>query len=219
MSAARLETVPRRWPGETVVVAAPGPSLSREVCDRCRAYRAIAVQDAWRLMPWADVLYGCDSKWWRHHNGAPDFAGERWASHGTTSNDNAELAGAYGLHLVAGRSGATFSTDPRILHYGFSSGFQAVNLAILFGATRIVLIGFDMRIVDGRAHYFGDHPPPLLRRTNYGAFAARFVEAAKRLPPGVEIVNATPGSALTCFPMVPLDEVLAGRDVAGRTAA
>ena len=37
--------------------------------------RVIAVNDAWRLAPWADILYACDGRWWRHHKGVPEFTG------------------------------------------------------------------------------------------------------------------------------------------------
>lgn len=203
------QPVPRRWPGATVVVAAPGPSLTQEICDRVWGHRAIAVQDAYRLMPWADVLYGCDRRWWEYHRGAIDFAGERWASVGSTTNDNEAIAEPYRLRLVEGRAGNTFSTDPRRIHYGSNSGFQAVNLAILFGAARIVLIGYDMRIVDGKRHFFGDHPRPLINTPTYRPFVEAFEHAARHLPPGVEIVNATPGSALTCFRSLSIDDALA----------
>jgi hypothetical protein len=36
-----------------------------------------------------------------------------------------------------------------------------MGLAFLFGAARIVLVGYDMREVDGRRHFFGSHPRPL----------------------------------------------------------
>lgn len=182
----------------------------------------VAVQDACRLMPWADVLYGCDRRWWELHGGAPDFQGERWASLGTTTNDNEAIADKYGVRLVAGESGNTFSTDPAVIRYGSNSGFQAVNLALLFGARRIVLVGFDMRLVDGRRHFFGDHPRPLINTPSYQPFVTAFERAARKLPPHVEILNATPGSALTCFPKVTLNEALAdpvGRRPAERLAA
>lgn len=210
-------TIDRRWPGATVIVAAPGPSLTPEVAAECRGQRVVAVQDAYRLMPWADVLYGCDRRWWELHGGAPDFQGERWASHGTTSNNNVEIAAKYDIRLVAGESGNTFSRDPAVIHYGSNSGFQAVNLALLFGAFRIVLVGFDMRIVDGKRHFFGDHPKPLTNTPHYGPFVSAFERAARKMPPHVEILNATPDSALTCFPKVTLDEALA--DPTGRRPA
>jgi hypothetical protein len=201
----------RRWEGETVIVAAPGPSLTREVAEQCRGYRTIVVQDAWRLLPWADALYGCDTKWWEHHAGVPDFAGEKWSTTDDGTNDKREAAKAYGLQLIAGKTGEGFSTDPRVLHYGSNSGFQAVNLAIVWGAARIILVGFDMRVVGGKRHFFGDHPKPLNNRADFVSFRRPFERAAKSLPPGVEILNATAGSALTCFPMVSFEDALSNQ--------
>ena len=161
-------------------------------------------------MPWADVLYGCDERWWDSQNGAMDFAGEKYSTHDrdSTSNDKTAAAEKYGIKLVKGGPGAGFSLDQGLVHYGDNSGFQALNLAILFGSSYIVLVGYDMRLVGGKGHFFGDHPPGLFRRTEYESFAKKFDKAPP--PDGVQIINATPGSALTCYPMMDLDEALNG---------
>jgi hypothetical protein len=207
-----LDRVPQLWPGATVVVAATGPSLTPEVAAQCREHRAIAVNDAWRLLPWADVLYSADAPWWTVHKGVPDFAGARWSAHDTVTNNKRDVAERYHLHLVAGKAGDTFSTDPGVIHYGGNSGFQAINLALLFGAARIVLVGFDMRVVETKRHFFGDHPKPLRNSIDYRYFVPTFTNAARHLPAGVEILNATPESALTCFRYVPLEQALACRE-------
>ena len=150
------------------------------------------------------MLYACDAKWWDVHEGCPEFAGEKWSSHGDT-NDKLETAEKYGLKLVEGHHADTFGTGR--VHYGSNSGFQAINLAILFGARRIILAGFDMHNRSGR-HFFGDHPKGLLNNNRYENFVPAFEYAAKHLPEGIEIVNATPGSAITCFPMVDLADAL-----------
>lgn len=195
-----------RW--ERCIVAAPGPSLTEEVAQQCRGVPVIAVQDAYKRIPWADVLYGCDALWWEHHNGCADFAGEKWSSHDPDTNDKTEARDRYGVHLVEGRPGVGFSFDDWI-HYGSNSGFQAINLAIHFGCTRILLCGFDMRSIDGRRHFFGGHPVELGRSDgDYERFIPTFETAAKLLPPHVEVINVTPGSALRCFPMGTLDGAL-----------
>jgi hypothetical protein len=202
------------WKDMTAIVAATGPSLTEAVAERCRlahdqddSVAVLAVNDAWRLMPWADALYACDAAWWRHHDGT-DFVGDKWSSHHPNGNDKVELAKRYRLQLVAGKTEKRFSTDPSCIHYGGNSGFQAVNLALLFGARRIVLVGFDMHAASGKAHFFGDHPPRLRRSTNYERFVPAFAEAAKSVPAGVSIINATPGSALRCFPVMAVHEAL-----------
>jgi len=185
-------------------------------------FRVVAVNDAYRLMPWADILYACDADWWKVHDGAPGLThGERWTTHeGRTPDEvnyKGDLPAEWGIRLVKGREADTFSTDPTVIHYGGNSGFQAINLAILKGATRIVLVGFDMRRVDGQAHFFGDHPNGLCNTANYEKFAKRIAAAAPSCP--VPVVNATPGSGLKCWPMVDLDDYLLRSDWTERHAA
>lgn len=204
------EHVTRRWQGETVFIVASGPSLTPQVVETLKGIKAgarvICVNDAYKLVPFADVLYACDASWWNYHNGCPDFVGEKWSSHEKRgSNNKQSVAEKYGLNLVLGRTGDMFGTDHSIF-YGGNSGFQAVNLAILFGAARLPLVAFDMRDVKGKSHFFGDHKKPLRVGKCYQTWIDRFNRAAKRLPSGVTIVNTTPGSALKCFPFERLEE-------------
>jgi len=189
------------------VVAAPGPSLASAV-DHVRAsnWPVIAVQDAYRLLPEADILYGCDAKWWNHHRGCPDFRGEKWSSHNHKdhADDKRVVAELFNINLINGKAGAGFSTDPKLIHYGDNSGFQAINLAIVCGANHIVLVGYDMRHVDGKAHFFGDHPQGLFQRKEYDSFVKKFAPP----PEGVTIINATPGSALNAYPIMTLEKAL-----------
>lgn len=191
-----------------VIVAAPGPSLTPDVVEVCRGQRVVVVQDAYRLLPRADVLYGCDAAWWRERKGAAEFEGERWSSHHVgrgVGNDKSSIGPQYGLRLVEGRDKPGFSFDPAWIHYGKNSGFQAVNLALLMGASRVVLVGFDMH----GTHFFGPHRRPLRQTPDYRNFINAFAKAAELLRPGIEIVNATPGSALKCFPRLSLEDAIA----------
>lgn len=204
-----LETIKPRWTG-LAIVAATGPSLTQDVATACRGYNVIAVNDAYKLLPFAPVMYACDATWWTVHNGCPGFSGEKWSSHGDKSNKKDAEAKRYGLKLIAGKKANGFSLDPSVIHYGNNSGFQACNLAILFGATKLVLVGFDMRQKDGKQHFFGSHKAPLRRSSSYSLFIDAFKTAAKTMPAGVEIINATPGSALKCFPQMSLEDALDG---------
>ncbi len=202
-------------------MAASGPSLDAETAEKCRGwYHVIAVNDAHRLLPFADVLYACDANWWDVREGCPTFYGEKWTSHSDRDNDKTRVMERFGLNVILGEHGNRFSINPGQICYGNNSGFQAVNLALLFGGNPIILVGFDMRDVDGKRHFFGKHEPPLSDSQNFGAWVQNFAEAAKHLPPGRLIVNATPDSALTCFPHMPLEEALDGRagaDLGGRS--
>lgn len=204
------ERIKPRW--DRCLVVATGPSLTVEMADLCRAVQRdgwpiVAVNDAYRMLPEANLLYACDAAWWDVHHGALDFRGERWSSHALANNDKRHIALSYGVRLVSGADAEGFSFNPDVIHYGGNSGFQAINLALLLGASRIALVGFDMRTTAQR-HFFGHHPAPLLNHVRYEQFIPHFEVAAKRLPADRHIVNCTPGSALTMFPSHALTEFL-----------
>jgi hypothetical protein len=229
LTPANADKAAGRWSGATVVIAATGPSLTPEVAeqvehayDRVPPVKVIAVNDAYRLMPWADVLYACDAKWWNFHR--PEFAGEKWAprpwqkhvDNGDVGDEGkAELARDQGVTLIEARMSDRWSTDPSWITYGSNSTFQAVGLALhwIAPAGKIVLVGCDMRAVgkgkDAKRHFFGDHPEPLSNTADFRKFIPSFDAAAKHLAPGVEIINATPGSALKTFRSARLADALA----------
>lgn len=189
--------------------------MTEEVADACRkahknGFKVVAVNDAWRRLPFAAALYACDKRWWNHYKGCPGFAGEKWSSHEEPGNVKTDVAKDFGLRLVAGTKGEGFSTDPALIHYGNSSGYQAINwtLHAIRWSGFIVLVGFDMHVRNGR-HFFGNHPSPMSNGAKFEDWAPLFRRAAKGLPGDVKIVNCTPGSALNCFPFVDLGEALA----------
>jgi len=199
-----------------LIVAASGPSLTPELAEKCRGRRVLAINDAYRLIPWADVLYACDAAWWDVHRGCPSFVGERWSSHGDITlpektrdrhNDKREAARRYGLSIIQGSSASGFSQDPAIIHYQNCSGFQGLNLALHLTGGPIVLIGYDMHTRNGR-HFFGPHPAPLMNQATFEDWAPGF-EAANRLKPRRMILNATLGSAIKAFPIMGIDDALA----------
>lgn len=92
---------------------------------------------------------------------------------------------------------------------GGNSGFQAVNLAAIAGAKRIVLTGFDMNRDNG-VHWHGAHEglnnpdAKMLRRcANLLDHAAHGLRER-----GVEVLNASRETALTAYCRVRLEDVL-----------
>ena len=85
-------TAPRLWPGETLACLGVGPSLTAAQVAALRGKtRSIAINDAWRLAPWADVLYACDGRWWRKHKGVPAFKNLK-----VTLSNSADQLGEWG---------------------------------------------------------------------------------------------------------------------------
>lgn len=201
-----MNRVPRLFPNSTIVCIGSGPSLTVEDVNACRgAAPVIAINDVVRYAPWADCLYACDRKWWQEHPETAAFGGMK-----------------YGLQAVRGRPDVLsldntgdlgVEVDPTGLRTGKNSGYQAINLAVHFGATRIVLLGYDMqRGASGALHFFGNHhwrreTPPFATFLRY---FDTLVEPLRAL--GIEVVNASRRSALTAFPKQSLETAL--REVA-----
>lgn len=202
--------VPRLWPGSTVVCLGTGPSLTQADVDACRGRaRVIAVNDAYRLAPWADVLYAADYKWWRIHQGVPTFAGRKFS----IMADGIQIAQQEyrDVHILRNTGRDGLELEPNALRTGLNSGYQAINLAVHLGASTIVLLGYDMApAADGRRHFFGDHPAPLQRYSKFADFLRHFDTIAEPLAAaGVRVVNASRQSALTVFPFKALSQALA----------
>lgn len=196
------------WRGETVAILAGGPSLSAEQVARVRAAheagrcRAIAINNSVELAPWADALYFCDRKWFDWHRPrVVTFGGLK------VTLENYELAehGVRGLHNM-GPVG--FFAEPWGVYTGKNSGYQAIHLAAHAQSARVVLLGYDMRLVDGRSHWHDGHVEA--RGTKYAAVMLPHFGALKAPleARGVEVINATPGSALEVWPRRALADVL-----------
>jgi hypothetical protein len=193
-------TVPRLWPESTIVCVGSGPSLTQADVDSCRGKtRVIVVNDAYRLALWADCLYACDAKFWRWHKGVPGFAGLKFALAPQSCRwPNVQVlqnTGQIGLELT-----------PTGLRTGHNSGYQAINLAVHFGARRIVLLGYDMK----GDHFFGSHPDQT--RPPFSVCLKKFETLLAPLAAaGVTVVNATRRTVLSTFPCMPLESALAER--------
>lgn len=171
----------------TFAVLATGPSMSQAVADSVRHLRCIAVNDAFRLAPWAEALVAQDPNWWYENPEAFEFKGARYSS--------VAFRSVYNIYYGDG-----ISTES-------PSGLFGIHVAIQLGAKRVILLGFDMR----GSHYFGAHKAPLTNTTpeRFEVFKGAFAAYPLR---GVEVLNCTAGSALTCYPMVDLADALAGAE-------
>lgn len=197
--------VEKCWPGETVVCMATGPSLCQADVDACRRRaRVIAINDAHRLAPWADVLYSSDRAWWPFYKGVPGFQGLRFSVGSFEGKANTFQAHPE-IRVLTHTGTQGLETDPSGLRTHHNSGGAAINLAVHFGATRIILLGYDMQ----GSHFFGQHPARLRHAPQFTLFLRSMqtlVQPLKAL--GVTVINATRQTALTCFERQPLQSAL-----------
>ena len=200
--AVRLAPFPP-WQGQTVVIVGSGPSLTQEDVNRVRGRaKVIVCNNTYTLAPWAHMLYACDYRWWKHYR--PEFYGLKVCPHQGAAKE-------FGVLYIKGEHKPGLSFDPQRIHYGGNSGFQALNLAVLSGAKRVILLGFDMQPDgSGRMHWHPDHARignP--QRNSFSRWLRAFHEAAPQLTKaGVEVLNCSRQTALDVFPRVALEDAL-----------
>jgi hypothetical protein len=225
----RFSTVQQVWVGETVVLIGGGPSLSQEQLDLIEIahsrgrIKCIAVNDAYLRAPWADVIYAADSHWhaWQEKGvEKPGFTAEevreRWKSFAgqkcSIQNSGGNVTDE-SVHILRNKHfpqhGDGLSCEPGALVTGRHSGFQALNLAVLAGALKVLLIGYDGKSgADGKTHWFGSHPRPT-PEANFVDQRRSFSRANIAIKAcGVTVLNCTPGSAIDTFPKISLAEAL-----------
>jgi len=140
-------TTPHRitaiWPGATVAVLASGPSLTQDRVAKLRrlATHVIAVNDAIRLAPWADMLVALDGNWPEHYRA---FAGLRVTGVADDTLDALYIGPRFEtIRLSAGHQIEVAN-----------SGLTAVRLAADLGAARVLLAGFDWPAQTG--HFYDE---------------------------------------------------------------
>lgn len=139
-----------------------------------------------------------DIKWWEHHH--KRVTAEKWTV-------NPLAAKRFKLNLCPSEHGGGLSRKPGIIRAGTNSGFQAIGMAILWGAEKIILLGYDMQLTDGQTHWHGDHKETGNPRADrFKAWIHQLALLAKQGPP--PIYNATRQTALDCFPTIELAEAL-----------
>lgn len=196
--------------GETIVCIGGGPSLTREDVDFVRGKaRVLAINNAYELAPWADVLYACDGRWWRHHWARVKDLPALKVSLQLPADKKPD--GVLCLKKT-GRGG--LEPDPSGLRHGHNSGYQALGVCAHLGVSRILLLGYDMRLgTGGRAHWHPDHPWRMHPSFNtWIALYQTLVEPLKAR--GIQVINCTRESNLTAFPRGDLRALLTRREAA-----
>ena len=190
--------------GATVFILGGGPSLRGFDFSRLAGRRVIAVNEAIKHYPAADLLYFWDDPWFRANEALV------LARHGlTATGSRAAAMQEPRLCYIQLDARAPLQRSAQAVRKGRSSGHTAVALAVACGAARAVLLGYDMRPVDGRSHFHDSYAMRDPDRMSGEWLPAFDGWCSGALAVGCEIVNATPGSALTEFPMVDLDAELA----------
>lgn len=215
-------TVPRLWPGSTVVILGNGPSLTAADVAYCRGRaKVIAVNDTIALAPWADLLYASDARWWQRHHGMRvdhvdkhtglqyrAYDGPRYSLlHGVSSALQGEISATWQIGLIWRSGEEGLDLNPGKVCTGRHSGYTAINVAVHLGAIRVVLLGFDVsRDAQERDHWFAE---PSRIPSQYAEWQRCWPSIVAPLKAaGVEVINCSRRTALKVFPCRPLEEAL-----------
>lgn len=207
--------VPVLWPGETVAILGGGPSLKTLDLSLLRGKRVIAVNCAYKLGRFDAVFFGDGAFVQRHAPDLPwydalrvtrcrEYLDQDWVRVVPQAERPSEL-NDWPMQIEG------ISIDPSVICWNSSSGGCAVNLATLLGAKRIVLLGYDMRTIETKHNWHDFYPDNDVTAhvDDYERFRRPFIAIKRDLDAlGIECVNATPGSALTVFPIMTPEEAL-----------
>jgi len=159
----------------------------------------VAINETWRLTPWADALYACDKDWWQAR--APsldDFRGLRIIGNG-------QFPGCSEVKIRHDHHNLIWDGDE--IGSGGNGAFQTLNLVLRWGVSRIILTGVDCQ----GEHWHGAHKDGLRnpRQQTFNKWIAAFNNAAADLKArGIEVVNCSRQTSLECFPRARLEDVL-----------
>jgi len=189
--------IEQKFKNKKAILMASGPSLTQEVIEAIRPYKdrfvIFGCNDVYKVVDYLDVHYACDTAWWTI-----------WGEHLKATRPNLESwtqcktsAQKYNVNYTPGKHQNKLSISSKYIHYGANSGFQQLNLAFLMGCCKFILVGYNMKKVSDKTHFFGDHPKNLQRSSPY----PRFVDNFSKIQGEIKdlIVNCTEDSALNCF--------------------
>jgi acetyltransferase-like isoleucine patch superfamily enzyme len=199
-------SVPKIWPGSTVYLLGGGPSLLNEDLTLIQEERCIGINNSCFLGDWVDVCWFGDIKWWTwHRTKLRDYKG-------LILTCNKKMRKWKRMKTLARGKPQGIDSRPSHVSWNRNSGASAINLAYHFGADRVVLVGFDMRKIDGKKNWHDDHKEkPHNPFTRHLKPFAQIARDAMEL--GLEIINVTPGSAIKQFPIMKLTDFVTGKEV------
>jgi hypothetical protein len=159
---------------------------------------------------WVNVCFFADALMYWNHKDALKQCQARKISLDKTKEGVASIATDPGHTVEVWQWGGCHgvNTRPGFCCFNRSSGGAAINLAYHLGAKRVFLLGYNMNL-DENGDMQEWYPEEWKRKSKKGYHNMllpfdKIAADAKRL--GMEILNATPGSAIKQFPFVNIED-------------
>lgn len=196
------------WNGATVYVLGGGSSLLDEDLELIHNERVIGVNNAFMLGDWVDIVWWGDPRWfeWNEEDLA-NFGGLK-----ACCCDIMLKVPNSGVKVLDRGCKQGLEERESYISWNWSSGGSAINLATLLGASKVVLLGFDMQPdKEGRYWWHDMHKVKSFSKEPYDHYITSFEfirRDADRL--GIELVNSTMCSRIPeeYVSKKPLEEVI-----------
>jgi hypothetical protein len=188
--------------GRDVYVIGGGPSFREEYIEFLENKLIICINTAFKYFKNPTAIYWCDDSWACNNLDALEshpckmrFT-SRFNGDGFITKNIKTTAGA----TVLRRTG-DFGIDPNIDNVrGNNSGAHMINFLTNMKVKRIILLGFDMKIKNGKSHWHSGYGYPL----SNNVYTDLFIPSIESMAPavkllGVDVINCSIDSDLTCF--------------------
>jgi hypothetical protein len=207
--------VPRIWEGETVWVLGAGPSLAlvEPYRDILKKKKVIAVNNAFKIGDIFDISFFGDARhYWEYQDEEDSFKGLKVSfniHYVGLNKGRSTIEGLSNIKIInRSKTKAGLTNDPHCLCYNGSSGGSAINLASRLGAKKIILIGLDLKMSNGKLHYvYNRHNKPcfLEKLKNPQLWKAIDRDAKQQ---GIQIVNVSNDSDMPIIARTNIKDVL-----------
>lgn len=183
-----------------------GPASYSPYMSSIHDQHIIAVNMAYKIGTWMDCVF--------------------FGDHGFLDHREGELLGWPGLRITSAPETTTYqgrlkiverdtvkkigsSPEPNKICWNMNSGSAAIDLAVHFGAKRIILLGFDMKLDGANNQHWHKYYTSNLQsiQATMKMHLKSFPVLAEDLKGRVEIINASPDSAIDSFPKMAFKDI------------
>lgn len=228
--------VPQMWSGGDVWILGGGPSIPKQfgipdsvvkqVLERTsspniyspymqalHSKHVIGINVSFMIGDWLDMVFFGDSGFFdRYQSGLASFRGIK-----VTCNSTVGKTVNWVKYTPCDHSRKRgISKFTNMVSWNGNSGAAAISIAAHTGAKRIILLGFDMNLSSDKMQHWHDvyqrgkvETEKRLRNLPFDKHLRGFEDIAKDAKKrGIEIINASPDSAITQFPKYTVKELL-----------
>lgn len=228
--------VPKIWEGGDVWILGGGPSVTKQfnIPDEIvqsvingtsplsiySSYMSflhdkhvIGINVAYLIGDWIDMIFFGDNGFFlSHQQGLAKFSGIK-----ISCNSQVDKYNWIKYLPKNNRHPKGISESPRMVSWNGNSGAAAISIAAHSGAKRIILLGFDMKLNEQNHQHWHDvyhklptnQNPRRMKGLPFDRHLRGFPDIARDAKMmGIEILNASPDSAIQCFKKVTVQELV-----------